>query len=1333
MSENQNLSNLNQNELDSSVEITSEDQQIFEQQKIVNMPIIGQVKRDYYDYALAVIQDRALPDERDGLKPVQRRILYSMYDLNCSSSNPPKKSARIAGDVIGRFHPHGDSSAYQAMVAMAQPFNKNVPLVDGQGNFGSPDGDGAAAMRYCVTYDTYIPTNKGLMKIGDMVSTSIIEKIYQYSKSETTNPSFKTSNNKLGVFEVDVNYDVVSLSTTLHKPATKWIYSGYHDVMRIKTSLGYELIATPNEPLFVYNEHNEAYSWKNIEELSLGDLVAINRKPLPFIYNDYEIVINNEKVTHRLFGELLAISEMMKLKEQNNNVISQKISDVIPSIVDCYDSILLNQVNNLSFHEIEKILLSSSTKQIADFFYGYQSQLDIHIEKKRNFIKTSNVQLAKLFKLILINYFGVLTGKIKDENQHILDEVNVIIEYTTKDDLETSSSSFGYDEFVINWPYTNNDDLNKNASVSEKDSIIDVEYIYHHYEHDVNNNEEINIIDTNINTEEDVSLNVKHQLYLMEILSNNAYKNAVIKQKNIVKDINQHWYFNDTVAEIELLKDKEHVFDLTVEDTHAFIANGFVAHNTEARLTNISDEGMFSDLEHDVVDFEPTYDGTEREPVVLPVSFPQLWVNGVEGIAVAMATSIPPHNLTETIDVTLGLIDNPNMTTQEILNIMPAPDFPTGGIVYNLSGFKEAIETGNGKVTVKAKYHIEDLSKSSKNKSKKKNINIVFTEFPYKTNKLEMIENLRNALKDSKEAQSINAKLTDWIVDVRDETDKNGVRVVVELKNNLGNSVSPELIANHIMNMKNLPLQVNYSYNCVVLDKHKNPKCKGLKEILLTFIDFRKEILVRKTKFLLKKREAELHILNGFIIVINDLDNLIALIKQHTDNKSANLALQEKYELDELQAQEILNMRLQKLTSSELDDLRTKHQNIIDNINYLNTLLSDDKLIVNKVREDLVEFRNKFLIKRRSEVSYQDGKMNMEDFIPQEDCIVILTNNGFVKRLPVDSLSTQNKNGKGKNTIDMYDGDKIKMMLNTNTHDYIMFITEKGNMFTTKTWDIPEKNKGKHINHIFESISLDSENDKLVAMINVKDFAKEQYVVFVTQNGLIKRTSLENYKNAKAKSLTAVAIGDDDKVVNVLLCKEQDQIMIVTNENIVNRFTVEDIRAVGRVASGVYGVKLSGNEKVIDALIIDVNNEDLIYVDEEVDNLVPDENGDVVIIGKKYRKDGTKTIQILKTDKIDENKYLLVIGENGVGKKIALSEFSLQKRKNKGVKLFKESSKTGKLIKTSIVTNDNELIITTEQKTMRIYVSDIPELSRHASGSYIMKTGNDKVVDITVI
>jgi len=1230
--------------------------------KITEVSIVNQMRDNYYDYMGEVIEQRALPSIFDGFKPVQRRIMYAMYKMGLSPSKPHVKSARVTGNVMGEFHPHGDSSIYGAMVKYAQPFAKNVPLVDGQGNFGSVDGDREAAMRYCVHRNTLIMSTKGLLPIKKLISKEQWKKVKQFMKQVETQNQLD-----MGIIEHPIDMMATGFSINDGERVVKWLYSGYHDTYKVTTKLGYELICTPNERLFV-KINDDKHDWKTVEELQNTQYpVCLNHKliSVDFINNTTDIYTTNEteraKISFFDLGRLIFAHQLYKIRQKSDDSKFNQSCTVVDysdiEITMCQKSFNIQDTKSLI-----SALSKCGLKDVVDFINGYtQTPFKEIIANDKQFIDW--------LKVALVSYCGILTSQITDNKDDFVRNVNYQLDLARQED--------------------NGEPVNKEEFVP-------------------------------------VFLN---SFFTMSIISKNLFRSVIRKGKTeFVNNITgKHWYNYDEIESIEFVG-KEHVFDLTVENTNAFVANGLVIHNTEAKLSPIAYSGLFEDLNKDVVDFVPNYDGTSTEPSVLPVSFPQLVVNGSDGIAVGVATEIMPHNFLETMELSLYIHDcrenQKEIDVDKVLKIMPAPDFPTGGIVYNLGGFKDVLTSGYGKVRVRSKYVVEDRGR--------KMYSLVVKELPYQVNKKELQETIQKDLAEDKHPQ-----LREWIADIRDESDGEETRLVFDLKQAVDESMT-EIVFNNLA--QKYKLDVAYNYNCTVLVDGKYKRV-GIIDMIHAFLDLRKQVVVRRTQYLLKEAQVRLHSLNGFMAVLADVDKLIEIVKENTNSKSANQALQEYFSIDEGQATEVLNMRLQKLTATELDDIKKEFQSVTENVAELEHILATPSEVAKIIKAEMQDFKKKFakLGERRTEISYTlSENIDMKSFVKEERCLVVFTQNGYVKRVPIDNINTQNRNGKGKSSIKMYDDDTIKALLNVSSHDYIMFFTDNGKVYCERAWVLPENNKGKHIRNVFEKI-----DGEIVSVISVSDTVFDENklsIITITQNGKIKRTMIGDYRsvtrgNSKSSSgLSAFGLNDGDLLVKALVCKDLDQLMIVTSENYVNRFIVNDdnFRSMGRTASGLDGVKMKKDETVIDAVIVEVGEEDVLWKTEQVDNLVADENGDVKIGSNSFRIDGTKDVQVFDNSKVDNGKYLLTISENGIGKKSELSLFKLQKRKAKGLLLTKENDKTGKLMKTAVVNDNQEVVITTESKSIKIRVSDIATLSRVASGTKLMNVDDGKVVDIAI-
>lgn len=718
---------------------------------------------------------------------------------------------------------------------------------------------------------------------------------------------------------------------------------------------------------------------------------------------------------------------------------------------------------------------------------------------------------------------------------------------------------------------------------------------------------------------------------------------------------------------------------------------------TEMRLST-GGMAFFGDLEKGTVPFRPNYDGSEQEPEVLPVTFPNIWVNGVDGIAVGMATYIPTHNLNESVDVALALQENPNLSTDEILKIMPAPDFPTGGVVHDLGGFREAIETGRGAVKVRAKWHEE--------KTKNGGDILVIDEIPFKVNKEELIKSIAEKARDKVDG-------FEEISYIQDESDKSSsVRIAIGLKR----GAVPAVIFNYLV--KSTKIEETYNYNVMLLEG-QSPKQMTLREIMLKFLEFRSEIVVNRIKHDLAKDKARLHLLNGQKAILEHMQEAVDIIMKNKDAKQAKEALMVRFNVDDIQAQAVLDLKLQKLTGMEieniLDELKEKYLAVTDMENILNSPTRIQFL----VRKDMLAAKAKFGTDRKSEVSYENNDINMADLVKREDCLIHLTHNGYMKRMPLNLLETQNRSGKGRSGINTGDGDYVSAIYSGSTHDMLMVFTESGQAMSSYVWNLPDGNtagRGRHLRNLFESLT-----ENVASVLLLPEIEEGVSVITVTEKGKVKRTALSDYTGTmRKKGVQGVTIDEGDKLISVMLAKRYDHVMLVSSAGKAVRFEIDDeaLQIRGRKSIGVKGIDLGKDGKVVSAMIIESNGQPMPMIDVEKERM--NDAGQV----EKY------ITQEEDTSHMDKNKFLLCVGENGVGKRTSISEFSAHSRGTKGVTCFNINEKTGSIAKAIIVTEEDNVMLTTKTKLVRLHVSDIRVTGRNTAGTILMNVGKEKLADV---
>ncbi|WP_139534751.1 DNA topoisomerase (ATP-hydrolyzing) subunit A [Helicobacter pylori] len=677
---------------------------------------------------------------------------------------------------------------------------------------------------------------------------------------------------------------------------------------------------------------------------------------------------------------------------------------------------------------------------------------------------------------------------------------------------------------------------------------------------------------------------------------------------------------------------------------------------TEARMTKASEE-ILRDIDKDTIDFVPNYDDTLKEPDILPSRLPNLLVNGANGIAVGMATSIPPHRMDEIIDALAHVLENPNAELDEILEFVKGPDFPTGGIIYGKAGIVEAYKTGRGRVKVRAKVHVE--------KTKNKEI-IVLDEMPFQTNKAKLVEQISDLARE---------KQIEGISEVRDESDREGIRVVIELKRD----AMSEIVLNHLYKLTTM--ETTFSIILLAI-YNKEPKIFTLLELLRLFLNHRKTIIIRRTIFELEKAKARAHILEGYLIALDNIDEIVRLIKTSPSPEAAKNALMERFTLSEIQSKAILEMRLQRLTGLERDKIKEEYQNLLELIDDLNGILKSEDRLNGVVKTELLEVKEQFSSPRRTEIQESYESIDIEDLIANEPMVVSMSYKGYVKRVDLKVYEKQNRGGKGKLSGSTYEDDFIENFFVANTHDILLFITNKGQLYHLKVYKIPEASRIAMGKAVVNLISL-APDEKIMATLSTKDFSDERSLAFFTKNGVVKRTNLSEFESNRSCGIRAIVLDEGDELVGAkVVDKNAKHLLIASHLGIFIKFPLEDVREIGRTTRGVIGIKLNENDFVV---------------------------GAVVISG-----DGNK---------------LLSVSENGLGKQTLAEAYREQSRGGKGVIGMKLTQKTGNLVGVISVDDENLdlMILTASAKMIRVSIKDIRETGRNASGVKLINTA-DKVM-----
>jgi DNA gyrase subunit A len=673
---------------------------------------------------------------------------------------------------------------------------------------------------------------------------------------------------------------------------------------------------------------------------------------------------------------------------------------------------------------------------------------------------------------------------------------------------------------------------------------------------------------------------------------------------------------------------------------------------TEARMTPFALQ-MLRDIEKDTVDFVPNFDGDEKEPSVLPARFPNLLVNGSNGIAVGMATSIPPHNLGETIDAAVKLIDEPEADVEDLMKIIKGPDFPTGAIILGKKGAKEAYRTGRGSVLVRARTEIEE--------TKRGKMQIVVTEVPYQVNKAVLHEKIADLIKEKK---------IDGISDVRDESNREGVRLVIELKKD-GN---PQIILNRLY--KQTQMQQSYSMIMIALVDGE-PKLLNLREILVHYLDHQRNIVTRRTIFDQKKAEARAHIVQGLLIALDNIDAVIKTIRESYDD--AKEKLMKRFSLTEIQAQAILDMRLARLQGLEHEKLSNEYAELEKMIAYYKSLLADDAKLMGVVKDELLEIRKKYADKRRTEIAMAEAELEEEDFIEERQVVVIMTHHGYIKRIDADVFKTQGRGGVGIKALNTREGDFVRDLITTSTHDFLMFFTNTGKVHKIKAYEIPDAQRTAKGLPAVNLLNL-MQRERITAVMPIREFPEDKYLIAVTRKGIIKKTPLSQYDTSRKTGLIAIGLKDGDEMIGIKQSSGTNVVMIVTKNGKSIAFSEHDVRPMGRIAGGVRAIRLEDDDEVV------------------------------------------------AMDLAEKHDQLLVVSKKGFGKRTAVLEYKIQARGGKGMLTYDKAKfkKTGELIGATVITEEDELfLINSDEKIIRIKATDVKVLGRATQGVKIMKVSKE--------
>lgn len=1235
----------------------SEETKTTEIDNIKNVYIEDEIKSAYLDYSMSVIVSRALPDARDGLKPVHRRILYAMDEMGMTSRSPFKKSARIVGDVLGKYHPHGDSSVYGALVRLAQDFNMRYQLIDGHGNFGSVDGDEAAAMRYCVSRETLVNTDKGLIPIAKI----------------TKNETKSNTDNKINI-KVNSMNDKVNTSKILFN-------SGIHKIYEVKTEAGFSVKATSNHPLLtlIINENKKpVYTWKTVENLKDGDYAVINTSPNQLNSNinlieeweakflgalvsegsitkpesrSYFVGLgNNDKKIIQVFEE--GLKKYLKRIDSSSKIVKTE-TDVIR--IKTVSKKLYNYlINERQFYygsskkEIPNVVLQSSWN-IQNIFlkYLYEGDGGISNHEKSITYTSQSVKLLQQIQIVLANkgifsYIGTCPDKRTEKpcyKLYIKEKYNVkkfaeLIGFVSKRKQNSLKE-------LIKW-YEEHD-----TGISMKNYVPFItEYIREKYKSkflEKHNFDRYNKYEEN-------------REKIEELVSEEDFK--------LIEDLCSRNYSFQKITSIEYAGE-EPVYSIKVDsDCHSFTANGFINHNTEARMGKITEE-LLEDINKETIDYRKNFDESLDEPTVLPAKLPNLLINGATGIAVGMATNIPPHNLSEVADGIIALINNPDIEIEELMENIKGPDFPTGGIINGKKGIYEAYTTGKGIIKVRGQVEIE--------KTKTGREYIIITELPYQVNKARLVERIANLVREKK---------LDGIVDLRDESDRTGMRIVIKLRKD----IPAEIMTN--MLYKYTDLQTSFGIIMLALVNNA-PKVLNLKQVLEVYLKHRFEVITRRTEYDLRKAEARIHLLEGFLKALENIDKVIQSIKASENSEKAKTVLMEQFGFTEAQTKAILDMKLQRLTGLEREKIETEHKELIIQIARYKEILSDPSEIYKIIKKEVSELKKNFGDDRKTIISDEIAEIGIEDLIKDEESILSLTHKGYMKRVPADTYRTQKRKGVGVNATQITEDDFVIKIYNARNHDTLLFFTSLGRVYSKKVYEIPQAGKNAK-GKLMENIITLSENEKITAMLPLSNFEENSKIMFLTKEGIISRVNLNEFKNIFSIGKRAIKIRENDELLFVKAYdgNEESQVFIATKNGIATRYNANLVRTSSRFSSGVKGINLKEDDEIV-----------------SMDIILPED-------------------------------IILTVTENAYGKRISASEYRLTGRGNIGVINAKPDMETGQVIRSFKVKEEEEIaLISNVGKIIKIKSSAVNIVKGRASkGIKLMKLEeNEKIADLVKI
>ena len=1272
---------------------------------IIERSIEKDLQESYIDYAMSVIIGRAIPDVRDGLKPVHRRILFAMNELGNHHNKPHKKSARIVGDTMGKYHPHGDAPIYEALVRMAQDFSMRYMLADGQGNFG------------CFTQDTKVALVDGRnLSFEELINedrqgkknyTFTIDKKNEIKIAEIKNPRLTRKNADLIKVILDNGEEIrctpnhkfmlrsgnyKEAKDLQHLESLMPLYSRLSTKAEDPNIVGYKMVYNPAKENWAY-AHHLADIWNLEHAIYVMGTGRIRH------HINFDKLDNNPQNIRRIgWKEHWKLHyELTSQKHKNDPEYRKKLQE--------------GRIKFWSDEANKKKLSERTSKMNKNNWKNPSYRVKKIAQLKKALAKPENKKILSehakknIRKLWSRSDFKQLMSKIKSKEM--------------KERWENGDSTlrkFTSEESKKIWsnPEHRNKISNKmkkiwlgegyRKAMSEKAKLQWAnedykKYMVTAYKNKWKNDADLRNLFLPILRENGKKAHYCRFLKLCGIIikkhgfldarvyeeerknyGSRKGEGIILYEKALQKFFNNDEHIllvemglekiNHKVASVVFLNQKEDVYDLTVDETHNFaLASGVFVHNSidgdppaamrysEVRLDKLAEE-MLSDIDKETVDFLPNFDGTLKEPTVLPSKFPNLLINGSSGIAVGMATNMPPHNLNEIVDATVAVIDGADENT--ILGIVKAPDFPTGGEIVGKGGVYNAYKTGRGTIRLRGKAEIDE----------KKHI-IRITEIPYQITKTAIIEAI---------AESAKEKRIEGIRGIHDRSDKEGIEVIVELSRD----ANPEVVLNQLY--VHSPLETTFGIiNLAIVGKE--PKVLPLYSLITQFIEFRKEMVTNRCEFELKIAAERAHILEGLRIALDNIDAVVSFLKGSKDVEGARSGLISKYSLSEKQANAILDMKLQRLISLERKKIDDEYSELKKTIDRLKEILSDVKKVLQIIKDELIEIKSRYGDERRTRILDIEGDIVTEDLIPNDDVVVVITQRGYIKRMLLSEYKSQHRGGKGVIGAETKEEDYVRDLVVTKNKNYMLFFTVKGRVFWLKAYQIPESGRyatGKTLVNL-----LDLKEEKVNSWITVDQFNENEFLVMLTKNGILKRTSLMNFSNPRKNGVIAITLKENDYLVDVVKTDGKRELILATKFGQAIRFDENEARELGRTGQGVIGIRLKDDQ---DAVV-------------------------GIAVCKK--------------------PSLLTITENGYGKRTPIDEYRVQGRGGSGVINMKTEGRNGNVVGIGAVDeNDEVIVITTGGQVIRTFIKDISVIGRNTQGVRIIRldeNAKEKVANFAVV